>query len=51
MDPHSPAFIEKMGDKKYYEGLKDKILEEDHSMNQKVLGYPTPAEFLETHIY
>ena len=49
--PHSPAFIEKMGDRNYYRSLKDKILEEDHKLNLKVLGYPTTAEFLKTHIY
>ena len=49
--PHSPAFIQKMGDKNYYMELKDKILEEDYNLNRKVLEYPTTAEFLKTHIY
>ena len=49
--PHSPAFIEKMGDRNYYMDLKNKILQEDKELTEKVLQYPTPAEFLRTNIY
>ena len=49
--PHSPAFIDRMGDRNYYKDLKDKILQEDKELTQKVLQYPTTTEFLKTHIY
>ena len=49
--PHSPAFIDRMGDRNYYKDLKDKIIQEDKELTQKVLQYPTPTEFLKTHIY
>ena len=49
--PHSPAFIEKMGDRNYYQKLKDDILQEDQRLTEKVLQYPTTTEFLEENIY
>ena len=49
--PHSPAFIEKMGDRNYYQKLKDDILQEDQRLTEKVLQYPTTTEFLKENIY
>jgi hypothetical protein len=40
-----------MGDRNYYMDLKNKILQEDKELNQKVLQYPTTAEFLKDYIY
>ena len=41
--PHSPAFIETMGDKNHYKSLKEQILKDDIELNKKVLEYPTPC--------
>ena len=49
--PHSPAFIDRMGDRNYYKDLKDKILQEDKELTKKVLQYPTTTEFLKRNIY
>jgi hypothetical protein len=40
-----------MGDRNYYKDLKDKIIQEDKELTNKVLQYPTPTEFLKANIY
>jgi len=49
--PHSPAFVQSVGDRNHYSTLKDNIIKEDNELNRKVLEYPTTYEYLKTHIY
>ena len=49
--PHSPAFVQSVGDRNHYNTLKESIIKEDNELNRKVLEYPTTYEYLKTHIY